>query len=36
MYLSEISGIAIKKDGFFENFGKLGRIYLEILSINFV
>lgn len=35
MYLSEISGIAIKKDGFFENFGKLGRIYLEN-SISFI
>ena len=35
MYLSEISGIEIKKDGFFENFGKLERIYLEN-SISFI
>ncbi|PNR94749.1 UDP-3-O-(3-hydroxymyristoyl)glucosamine N-acyltransferase [Petrotoga sp. 9PWA.NaAc.5.4] len=35
MYLSEIEGIEIKKDGYFENFGKLGRIYLEN-SISFI
>ncbi len=29
MYLSEIEGIIIKRDGFFENFGKLGRIYRD-------
>ena len=29
MYLSEIEGIEVKKDGYFENFGKLGRVTLN-------
>jgi len=29
VYLSEIEGIEVKKDGYFENFGKLGRVTLN-------